>query len=1174
MSIPSNLYAEKIFSEHPLALWALDDNLEYASIIQNTHRDLSLWTITGGISSVAASSGPLSTIPEYTTRVVGDGSGQIVLVSPTVNSFSNLNADIETFALSAYIKTETQYIKDIEFGVLYNNGTEDIYQSFTEQISLTQTWGLISKTFNIPDNGSNFKLFIKIRYNVLGDPGTEYAFDINGVTAGQLSEEFYASSLGQQPELISSAISVPEGTYGVKAYPYGLQHRYGYYLIKDSLLLAKNFGVPMVYGASSVTTIPAHHDGLAMIIPGLGFMNNHGKEKDLTLEFWMRLNSSSTETTKIVGPVASTDGLYVNGTSLTLKVNDITSSYYVGEWGRPMLVDLAITNKYSTVLINGEEVIRIDLSKTKVGFPNQMSDTGRDQDWIGFYSSGEIAPIQIDCVAIYPYEVPAIVAKRRFVYGQGVDLPENISSSYNTSSIIIDYPLANYANNYSYPATVKWESGIADNMSIANNMISIPEYEVPEIVFSGKTVDSWKVDNDIANQDALHKFVSLKPNSSTWADVNGYLKFSSFEKIDKSISSMYGIFERSSVSLDKQTLIKLVNQSNDSYLEISLSGDVVSYILKLNGNTTVLYTVPGYAVTGIFSIGINIDRLVSKFGKDVAAFFGNRKQISVYVGGSDTLTNTFDGKIFRVGFSTANNFEKISSLFNDSGILAVEEEAFYLYGEDTDNAGDPSTDIWAEYEDGGSYSSFPYVNLFAHTASYTMYLNSTIFGSRIDLSADATWQDYVPLSYFAKYATNANNDRVYTLDLLQFNVNYPEPAKFLSGSYNTQDSSVKTYITFQPLTVKAVQPNEYYEYVESAPSTGVIYADSNWIKTKYEVVNGMIIYPPAGVNINDLGISIRVEANVKSIIDRPIKIKSLQLASLALNQISANNIGTKFGIGIKPYSKLGVYMDYKKRNPFSIYKGSSPHLYLTRDRGVRLRGESRVGLSRGISTPINQNKSAKYTVGAIQAFIRYDEELFPTNPVEIFEVQSTQEYIKFYLVASDSTRKRGKLYAIDTKTGIVQEDIAFFINGRLVKDAILNLSEWLVLGIQFSNKLNFNGATGAFRVTGLITIDNISHYTYTADQESKSIRARPWIDVLNLESGTAVWDDWNPEFIWNNVLFVLSTNKVNIDPKDIYDIYTGTKKFIVSDNSKLMFNKYEYRVYKDVTWDSYTQNAV
>ena len=49
MSTPSNLYAEKIYSEHPLVLWALDDKADYISLISETNRDLeNEWSVTGG----------------------------------------------------------------------------------------------------------------------------------------------------------------------------------------------------------------------------------------------------------------------------------------------------------------------------------------------------------------------------------------------------------------------------------------------------------------------------------------------------------------------------------------------------------------------------------------------------------------------------------------------------------------------------------------------------------------------------------------------------------------------------------------------------------------------------------------------------------------------------------------------------------------------------------------------------------------------------------------------------------------------------------------------------------------------------------------------------------------------------------------------------------------------
>ena len=37
---PSNLYAEKVFAEHPLSLWSLDDNADYIALIQSNENPI------------------------------------------------------------------------------------------------------------------------------------------------------------------------------------------------------------------------------------------------------------------------------------------------------------------------------------------------------------------------------------------------------------------------------------------------------------------------------------------------------------------------------------------------------------------------------------------------------------------------------------------------------------------------------------------------------------------------------------------------------------------------------------------------------------------------------------------------------------------------------------------------------------------------------------------------------------------------------------------------------------------------------------------------------------------------------------------------------------------------------------------------------------------------------
>ena len=73
MSSPSNLYAEKVFSEHPMALWALDDKLDYVSLISEAQRNmLALWEETGCTFSAGTGLTGEPFPDSYTTKVSCD----------------------------------------------------------------------------------------------------------------------------------------------------------------------------------------------------------------------------------------------------------------------------------------------------------------------------------------------------------------------------------------------------------------------------------------------------------------------------------------------------------------------------------------------------------------------------------------------------------------------------------------------------------------------------------------------------------------------------------------------------------------------------------------------------------------------------------------------------------------------------------------------------------------------------------------------------------------------------------------------------------------------------------------------------------------------------------------------------------------------------------------------
>jgi hypothetical protein len=170
-------------------------------------------------------------------------------------------------------------------------------------------------------------------------------------------------------------------------------------------LLAKNTSIPLVYGASGVTRlIPNDLGRPSLIVPGKGFLNEVGRYKEYTVEFWARINSSASTPKRIFGPISGSNGLYVEGGFLTLVIGNNFASHFVGEWVRPMLIQIRLIRNSATVLLNGEEVISMAIDTATIALPAEMLN-GDSQDWLGFYAYDDVSPVEIDCVAIYSYQI-------------------------------------------------------------------------------------------------------------------------------------------------------------------------------------------------------------------------------------------------------------------------------------------------------------------------------------------------------------------------------------------------------------------------------------------------------------------------------------------------------------------------------------------------------------------------------------------------------------------------------------------------------------------------------------------------------------------------------------------------------------------------------------------------
>ena len=183
---------------------------------------------------------------------------------------------------------------------------------------------------------------------------------------------------------------------------------------------------------------------------------------------------------------------------------------------------------------------------------------------------------------------------------------------------------------------------------------------------------------------------------------------------------------------------------------------------------------------------------------------------------------------------------------------------------------------------------------------------------KIDIGCRGYWKTTLPLTYFGKYVNDSSGDSYYDLDFLQFNVSVPSPSKFVTVestgswkyedlkqaysneefntyaylnnqlytnyndyldlknrsektySYDTSENPIRTRVTFEYTEASGQTPDSAYIRQIAPDKTGVVKVGPEWLNTVYEVVDGMIIYPPSNVNFEDISISVSVDISSES----------------------------------------------------------------------------------------------------------------------------------------------------------------------------------------------------------------------------------------------------------------------------------------------------------------------
>lgn len=637
---------------------------------------------------------------------------------------------------------------------------------------------------------------------------------------------------------------------------------------------------------------------------------------------------------------------------------------------------------------------------------------------------------------------------------------------------------------------------------------------------------------------------------------NSYIYFDSLNVLTDPVSAIYGVFEANWDIEEERTLMFFRNSVSNSTFSITIKRSDVYY--KFNGNSIYINSIN---IDEHFAVGINFQNLASYFGNQILDFFGFPSYVQMYVGGDGSTT--FEGKIYRIGFSNQYNYQEISDFFLNNGVAIA--------------SGD---EVLTE-----------------HFASYTLmpiYRFNRLF---LDISISSQWEEYYPLSYFSKKVSDAEGNEYYDVDMLQINLDYSPISSIVGGNIDTTGSALKTYLTFQSLIGGANDPISNYPTTELLPERKVIDANSlpnfDAYDRKFEFCDNTIVIPPKMVNINNIAMTVFFDLKQEGIISNPITIRNFEIASNAFDNNQFKSIGTRYGVDAYPYRRDGLYYSSKNVAPFTITKKNTPYLYSTENSGIHMIEESTDNVENGFLITVNKN-SADVSIGAMQLWINYRGEI-PQTPKKIFNINGKTQTIEFMLVA-DNYGERGIIYARDAFTKTTLVNMKFYQNGVYTSNPIIFNKEWVCLGISFDDVVDMSLYVGSISLFGGTMFNNISYYLSNGLGRNENTIVRPWIRVLedaslfssytgankddyfNLSNERILWNYWyvdiedsdnNPLTVhrkWANVYLINQDPSYVVTPEDIYAAFTGTNVNIVDDDAGVLLSNDRIFTINEISW--------
>jgi hypothetical protein len=357
-------------------------------------------------------------------------------------------------------------------------------------------------------------------------------------------------------------------------------------------------GLPLIYGGKQSIKITS--DSGYIRVPSLDKMSLKDSRNSSSLEFWVKLSSSSNEMStlmykKDVDNSALDDyatSIYVKNDYIVFRLGIATKYYEVSTpidtTNKPLHIVAIYSSDAITLIVNG-------VSRTKrITNPDSLFPAYDPDDEYFYFSKPDlVAIVEYDCISLYSYQLQREKALKHFIYGTGYSLPSEIVNS--NGGVFYNFSMDGHKeiNKYDMGPGTAWSITEANNCLINNGLLTIKNKQEPRTYFSENT--------SILDTSLFTKLDAL----DTYTFLNGsYLEIENINSIiPESIGGWAAKFKNGTYDLTKKVLLSIGSKSSQNYIEFYTITESTVNKIKVDINGTVTTLKEGHTLSTEFYVG-------------------------------------------------------------------------------------------------------------------------------------------------------------------------------------------------------------------------------------------------------------------------------------------------------------------------------------------------------------------------------------------------------------------------------------------------------------------------------------------------------------------------------------------------------------------------------------------